>query len=57
MRRASWMTRALAHIQSSPDDDRPSIFTVVEQLGLKLVVTKGPLEGIVIDHVEMPSEN
>jgi uncharacterized protein (TIGR03435 family) len=44
-------------IQASPEDDRPSIFTAVEQLGLKLVATKGPLEGIVIDHVERPPEN
>jgi uncharacterized protein (TIGR03435 family) len=44
-------------MSASPDDDRPSIFTAVEQLGLKLVATKGQLEGIVIDHVEMPPEN
>jgi uncharacterized protein (TIGR03435 family) len=44
-------------MSASPDDDRPSIFTAVEQLGLKLVATKGPLEGIAIDHVEMPPEN
>jgi uncharacterized protein (TIGR03435 family) len=36
----------------------PSIFTAVqEQLGLRLESTKGTVEGLMIDHVERPSEN
>jgi uncharacterized protein (TIGR03435 family) len=35
----------------------PSIFTALEQMGLKLVPAKGPRGYIVIDHVDRPSEN
>ena len=40
------------------DTNGPSIFTAVqEQLGLRLVSQKGPVEIIVIDSVEKPSAN
>jgi uncharacterized protein (TIGR03435 family) len=42
--------------QGEPSD-APSIFTVVEQLGLKLEPAKGQGESLVIDSVERPSEN
>jgi uncharacterized protein (TIGR03435 family) len=42
----------------SIDPNGPSIFTAVqEQLGLKLESTKGPVDILVIDHVEQPSED
>ena len=43
---------------SAADANFPSTFTAVrEQLGLKLERTKGPVDVLVIDRVEMPSED
>ena len=39
-----------------PVNDSPSIFIAVqEQLGLKLESTKGPVDVLVIDHVQKPA--
>ncbi|SDF84216.1 TIGR03435 family protein [Terriglobus roseus] len=43
---------------SAPNSDAPGFFKAVqEQLGLKLVPAKEPLDVLVLDHVEQPSQN
>lgn len=37
--------------------DLPTVFTGVEQFGLKLEATKGPVDVLVIDDVQRPTEN
>lgn len=45
-------------VQPPSTDIGPTLFTAIEeQLGLKLESTKGPVDVLVIDHVEMPTEN
>jgi uncharacterized protein (TIGR03435 family) len=41
----------------SASDPVPSVFTAVQQLGLKLSPDKGNVEVLVIDHVEKPSDS
>jgi uncharacterized protein (TIGR03435 family) len=42
----------------APDPNRPEIFTAIrEQLGLELKAEKGPVDVVVVDHIERPSPN
>jgi uncharacterized protein (TIGR03435 family) len=47
-----------AHEDNAVQAGSPSLFTAVEeQLGLKIESTKGPVDVIVIDHLDLPSAN
>ena len=39
------------------EPEGPTIFMALEKLGLKLESSKGPVDTLVIDHVEKPAEN
>jgi uncharacterized protein (TIGR03435 family) len=49
---------AVSSAGTEANSSEPSMFTALEeQLGLKLESTKGPVETLVIEHLERPSEN
>jgi uncharacterized protein (TIGR03435 family) len=39
------------------DSNAPSLFTAIQQLGLRLEITKAPLDALVIDRAERPDAN
>ena len=54
----SFQLRFTPGLAAQPDSTAPSLFTALEeQLGLRLESTRGPVEMLVIEHVEKPSEN
>jgi uncharacterized protein (TIGR03435 family) len=48
---------ASAEDQTMSDPARPSLFSILDGLGLKLEPTKGPVNVYVIEHAERPAEN
>jgi uncharacterized protein (TIGR03435 family) len=50
--------RTAGDLGAATAPDAPGIFQAIqEQLGLRLVPAKGPMDVLVIDHIERPSEN
>jgi uncharacterized protein (TIGR03435 family) len=53
-----WVAPPTAEVALAPPADGPSIFTAIqEQMGLKLEPSRGPVEFLVIDNAERPSQN
>ena len=56
--RYDFLLRWSNEMQDSTPNSAPGLFTAIqEQLGLKLVPTKAPVDVLVIDHVAQPSAN
>lgn len=43
--------------EPQPDPNAPSLFTIVQELGLRLEPTRAPIDMYVVDHVERPTPN
>jgi len=54
----TWRPAQLAGVDNDQAPDQPPLLEAIQQqLGLKLVESKGPIQTIVIDHIERPSAN
>jgi len=43
--------------EPQPDPNGPSIFAVLQPFGLRLEAARGPLEMLIVDHLELPTAN
>lgn len=50
-------TEPSAEDRAFADPARPTLQQVLDRVGLKLESTKGPVQILVVDHIERPSEN
>jgi uncharacterized protein (TIGR03435 family) len=52
-----WLPMGATVDAGSSDVDRPTVFEMLENLGLRMEAQKGVVEVYVVDHLERPSEN
>jgi uncharacterized protein (TIGR03435 family) len=53
----TYQTRASDRKDEETNPWPPLETAIQDQLGLKLVTSHGPVQALVIDHIEMPTEN
>lgn len=56
-RRASDLHTGGSEVATEAESTAPTIFTALQRLGLKLFPTSAPIDVLVIDHIERPSDN
>jgi uncharacterized protein (TIGR03435 family) len=50
--------RALQNLEPQADENDPDIYTALrEQLGLRLTIERAPIEMLVVESAELPTEN
>jgi uncharacterized protein (TIGR03435 family) len=54
---SSGVLSGTANPQSTPSDPVPSLFTAIQELGLRLESAKGPVDVLVVDSVQKPTAN